>query len=112
MTTTLEYFGRQMNPTTVDGNSPADVAALLGDHSYARATLEPGDGTRYELHVIHSSPTCLLVVRDSGGEPTAAFIPTSFSDFDLGPLTNGNEWTQQFLRWWLALVIAEMVDAG
>lgn len=97
---------------TLEGDSPAAIAGLLDEHGYARATLEPGDGTSYKLHIIHSSPSCLLVLRDIGGRPAVAFVPAAFSDFDLKPLTNGNGWTGQVLRWWLGLLIEEMGDAA
>lgn len=105
---TLEYFGKAMSPVTVDGRTPEGVAEVLTRvRGYARVVLEPGDGTRYELHVIYRphDPDCLLVVRDGGGRPAAAFVPAWMSDFDLEPLLIiKNDWTREVLRWWLGLL--------
>ncbi len=103
---TLEYFGRAMSPVTYEGQTPAMVAEVLAWVRYACVHLEPGDGTRYDLHVIYRphEPEWLLIVRDSGGPPAAACVPAWMCDFDLDPLTNGNDWTRQVLRWWLGLL--------
>ena len=100
-----------MSAETVEGWRPDQIAAMLTHgRGLAEVMLEPGDGTRYELYIIYrsESPECLLVVRDIGGRPTVANIPSWFNDYDLEPLTNGNEWTRQVLRWYFGLLYAAM----
>lgn len=106
----LMRHGREMRSQTTNGNTPMDVSLNLKHRGHQFVALEPGDGTRYEFHLIAlpHDPETLLVVRDIGGEPKAAFIGRWLATYDMAKLSNNNEWTHRLLTWWFGLLFAAM----
>lgn len=110
----LLYNGRPMSNLDTRGDSPSAVATRVVTTGHARIELEPGDGTRYLLHLIWEPESeGLTVLRYHAGWPRDPAIlqlldwyraPTDFT-----PLSAGNTWTTHLLCWYLRQVLEEIL---
>lgn len=100
-----------MNPVTVQGMTPANVANQLMNYRYAYVELEPGDVTNYKLHVIRDDRNNgLIVTRETGGHDyMTTFLSRGFGAYEINKLTfSHNDWTCTLLTWYFRILFSEL----
>lgn len=99
-------------------HSPFDIVQHWQKNKSINVTLEPGDGTRYNLHLALINEDALLIVRHVNAihdAPIAAIIINpEFGEcpsYKAYALSMGNGWSNTFLQWWINRFL-EFVYAG
>lgn len=118
----LEHFGVQMVWEPVNYDEDFVVHTLKYQDSALHVQLEPGDATRYDLLVmwareldealVHMTweQLCkhliVIVSRNGDVQTVALYGPNNFgAEKKLWP---DNEWSQQFLKWWLDILLEKL----
>lgn len=106
----LRYWGtgREMQRNTADGETLKDLAHSLKSGMLRTIILEPGDATRYDLHVGIIPEQYLLVSRRVGARMLASAVSSAVERHEVEPITNGNAWTNVFLSWWIKALWLEL----
>lgn len=118
MPQTVELLYRDKPMTREPSNIEFDVViARLKQGLSVAVILEPGDGTRYDLHIAYmDEQSRLMVMRTSGsgGYMRAAGIldcwsmDSSENQQAITILADHNDWTRDVFAWWFAQVVAAL----